>query len=67
MRKLLGYFLGLIGLMVYIMLVLRLSDAIFPIHAALEMIYYAVTGIIWIFPAMWFIRWWYKPKNSENQ
>ncbi len=53
--------------MIYIILVLRLSDAIFPLHAALEMIYYAVTGIVWIFPAMWFIRWWYKPKNPENQ
>ncbi|NOZ67312.1 MAG: DUF2842 domain-containing protein [Alphaproteobacteria bacterium] len=66
MRKLFGYFLGLIGLSIYILLVARLGDAIFPMHLALEIAYYAVTGIGWIFPAMWIIRWWYKPKNTEN-
>jgi len=66
MRKLFGYFFGLIILLIYILLILRLSDAIFPMHAAVEMVFYAVTGIIWIFPAMWFIRWWYKPKETNN-
>jgi len=66
MQKLFGYLLGLFILMIYILLVARLGDAIFPMHIALEIIYYAVTGIGWIFPAMWFIRWWYRPKNVEN-
>ncbi|VAX03309.1 hypothetical protein MNBD_ALPHA03-1914 [hydrothermal vent metagenome] len=67
MRKLFGYFFGLFILIIYILLIVRLSDAIFPMHAAVEMLFYAVTGLIWIFPAMWFIRWWYKPKQPNNQ
>lgn len=67
MRKLFGYFFGLFILIIYILLIVRLSEAIFPMHAAVEMLFYAVTGIIWIFPAMWFIRWWYKPKQPNNQ
>ncbi len=67
MRKLFGYFFGLFILIIYILLIVRLSEAIFPMHAAVEMLFYAVTGIIWIFPAMWFIRWWYKPKQTNNQ
>lgn len=66
MRKLFGYFLGMIGLSIYILLVSRLGDAIFPMHLVLEMAYYAIAGIGWIFPAMWIIRRWYKPKNTEN-
>lgn len=64
MRKLFGYFLGLVGLIIYILLVSRLIDAYFPQHVVLEIIYYAVAGIGWIFPAMWFIRWRYRPKND---
>ncbi|MCF6216597.1 MAG: DUF2842 domain-containing protein [Emcibacter sp.] len=67
MRKLFGYFFGLFILIIYILLIVRLGDAIFPMHAAVEMLFYAVTGLIWIFPAMWFIRWWYKPKQPNNQ
>ena len=66
MRKLTGYLLGLVGLIIYILLVSRLIDAFFPKHVFLEIIYYSVAGIGWIFPAMWFIRWWYKPKNNEE-
>lgn len=64
MRKLFGYLWGLLGFMVYIILITRLGDAIFPMHLALEIIYYAVAGIGWIFPAMWFIKWWTRPKNT---
>lgn len=67
MRKLFGYFLGLIGLSIYILLIARLGNALFPMHIALEFSFYAVTGIGWIFPAMWFIRWWYRPKNDETE
>ena len=64
MRKLFGYFLGLIGLIIYILLVSRLIDAYFPKHVIFEIVYYAVAGIGWIFPAMWFIRWWYRPRKD---
>lgn len=66
MRKLFGYMLGLIGLSIYISFVSRLGDALFPMHVALEFAYYAIAGIGWIFPAMGFIRWWQRPKNTEN-
>lgn len=66
MRKLLGYILGLLGLVIYIILVLRLGDAILPRQVVVEMIYYTVTGIGWIFPVMGIIRWWYKVKHPDN-
>lgn len=66
MRKLFGYILGLVGLTIYIILVARLGDALFPMHIVVEFAYYAIVGIGWIFPAMWVIRWWYRPKNNET-
>ncbi len=66
MRKLFGYILGIFGLMIYILLVLRLGNAILPHHVVIEMIYYGIAGIGWIFPAMGIIRWWYKVKHPEN-
>ncbi|MBL4893794.1 MAG: DUF2842 domain-containing protein [Emcibacter sp.] len=66
MRKLFGYFLGLFGLTIYIFLAAGLIDAFLPKQVVLQMIVYAVVGIGWIFPAMWVIRWWYRPKNTEN-
>lgn len=66
MRKLSGYMLGLIGLMIYILAVLRLGAALLPQNAIIDMLYYAVAGIIWIFPAMGFIRWWYRPKKAND-
>lgn len=66
MRKLGGYMLGIFGLIIYIFLVASLADALFPLHIALEITYYAVTGIGWIFPAMVLIRWWYRPKETDH-
>ena len=66
MRKLFGYMLGLLGLSIYIILVSRLGDAFFPMHVALEFAYYAITGLVWIFPAMWLIKWWYRPKKETD-
>ncbi|MCF8474119.1 MAG: DUF2842 domain-containing protein [Emcibacter sp.] len=65
MQKLLGYFLGLFGLILYILIAARLIEAFLPSHIALQMIFYAIAGIGWIFPAMWFIRWWYRPKKNK--
>ncbi|PHZ85840.1 DUF2842 domain-containing protein [Paremcibacter congregatus] len=67
MRKLGGYILGMVGLIIYIFLVTGLADALFPLHIALEITYYAVMGIGWIFPAMILIRWWYRPKDTEEK
>lgn len=58
--------LGLFGLSIYISLVARLGDALFPMHIALEFAFYAIAGIGWIFPTMIFIRWWYRPKNNKT-
>ncbi len=66
MKKLFGYMLGLIGLSIYIIIISRLGDAVFPLHVALEFAYYAIAGIGWIFPAMWIIRRWNRPKNNQT-
>ena len=66
MQKLFGYFLGLFCLIFYIFLVVGLIDAFLPKQVILQIVFYAVAGVGWIFPAMWLIRWWYRPKNIKK-
>lgn len=66
MQSLWGYMLGLLLLSIYISFVVRLGDALFPMHIILEFAYYAVAGIGWIYPAKRIILWWMKPKEPKN-
>jgi len=66
MQILFNYIAGLIVLMIYILVVLGIGNAILPHNILITLLYYAVTGIIWIFPAMWFIRWRWAPKNLKE-
>ncbi|MDB5359862.1 MAG: hypothetical protein JWO51_1159 [Rhodospirillales bacterium] len=50
--------LGLIfGLALYALLVMRLAIAVLPENQLVQAIFYLVTGIVWIFPAIRLTRW----------
>lgn len=56
-KSLIGLFILLIGLGLYAGLIGWLSQAIGEMHFALELLFYAIAGIIWIIPARWLMRW----------
>jgi uncharacterized protein YacL len=50
--------LGLVlGLGVYALLVMRLAIAIVPDQWAVQLVFYAVAGMLWIYPAAKLTRW----------
>lgn len=55
-RRVLGLFIIMAGLALYCILVMRLAVLILPIHWLVDLIFYAVAGIAWIFPAYWIMR-----------
>ena len=55
-RRVLGLFIIMAGLAVYCVLMMRLAVAILPIHWLVDLVFYAVAGILWIFPAYWVMR-----------
>ncbi|MCY6380423.1 DUF2842 domain-containing protein [Hoeflea prorocentri] len=67
LRKLIGTF-ALIALVVLYALVAttvatyRLAESPWWVH----LIYFAVSGVIWVLPAMWIIRWMERPQGDES-
>ena len=55
-RKLLGLVLFLIFITVYIFSAMLLAIHILPDNRWVEMVFYPIVGVIWIFPAMRIIR-----------
>ncbi len=49
--------IGVIGFIAYIVVVLTVGDFFVRQHWAIQAVYYTVTGFVWVFPAMWLIRW----------
>lgn len=48
---------GLAGFFAYLLVVLELASLLAGAHWALELLFFAVAGIIWAFPAARLIRW----------
>lgn len=46
----------MLGLVVYVAVVVTLADFV-PDHALVEAVYYLVTGLLWIWPAVAVIGW----------
>lgn len=55
-RRVLGLFAIMIGLALYCVLMMRLAVLILPVHWLVDLLFYAVAGIAWIFPAYWVMR-----------
>ena len=56
-RSTLAFLIGVVGFVVYILVVVALGDFVVDAHWALQLIYYATAGIIWVFPARRLIIW----------
>jgi hypothetical protein len=57
LRILFGSLFLLAGLALYAFLVATIARQYLPEHWAVEILFYAVTGIIWIWPAALLTRW----------
>lgn len=67
LRKLIGTLILIVLVLVYALVatlvaVARLAESGPVVH----LVYFFVTGLLWILPAMLVIRWMIKPSRSEN-
>lgn len=56
-KPMLAGLLGVIGFLLYVAVVIILADHILGTHWALEFIYFALAGIVWVWPAKALIIW----------
>jgi hypothetical protein len=49
--------IGIIGFLVYVAAVIILADHVLGTHWTLEFIYFALAGIVWVWPAKALIIW----------
>lgn len=66
LKKFIGIFLMIILVVVYAMTAVtvatyRLADSAWYIH----MLYFLITGLLWVLPAMWLIKWMETPSKSK--
>ncbi len=57
LRILLGTLAMLVGLALYGLAVMAVAVRLLPAHWAVEMVFYALAGIAWVFPAARLTRW----------
>lgn len=56
-RPALAFLIGLVGFVAYIAIVVALGDHVVERHWLIQLLYYALAGILWIFPAKRLIAW----------
>lgn len=56
-RILLATVAGLLGFTLYVGVVLALADALYPLHWALQVLFFVVAGTVWVFPAKLLLFW----------
>lgn len=49
--------IGLVGFTSYVLLVLTLGDLVLRMHWIVQLVYFAVAGTIWVWPAKRLIYW----------
>lgn len=64
MKRVAVYMMIALALVIYIMIVISIGTAILPDHWAAQLVFYGVTGIVWIFPLMRIIEFFYKRSES---
>ena len=67
-RKLVGTILLLVVLIIYSLVVMLVASVVLHEDRSkiVELIFYAVAGIAWIFPAGLLIRWMYAPRPNSQ-
>jgi hypothetical protein len=56
-KPMLAGIIGIIGFLLYVAVVIILADHILGTHWTLEFIYFALAGIVWVWPAKALIIW----------
>ena len=60
-----AYLIIALGLVIYVMVVISIGAAILPEHWAPQLLFYGITGIVWIFPTMWLITFFHNRKSKS--
>lgn len=56
-RASLAFLIGVVGFFAYIWAVVTLGDAVVHRHWTIQLVYYVVAGILWVWPAKWLMYW----------
>jgi hypothetical protein len=48
---------GIAGFLLYVVVVLVVADHVLALHWLVELVFFAVAGIAWVWPAKWLIAW----------
>lgn len=56
-RKAIALAVALVGAALYLWLVVTLADWVVELHWAVELLYFAVVGVAWAWPAARLLRW----------
>jgi hypothetical protein len=56
-KPMLAGIIGVIGFLLYVAVVIILADHVLGTHWTLEFIYFALAGIVWVWPAKALIIW----------
>jgi len=56
-RSLIAWLIGLFGILTYVVVVMILGDWVLETHWSIQLIYFGLAGIAWVWPAKWLIYW----------
>jgi hypothetical protein len=56
-KPMLAGIIGILGFLLYVAAVIMLADHVLGTHWILELIYFALAGIVWVWPAKALIIW----------
>jgi membrane protein implicated in regulation of membrane protease activity len=56
-RALLALFIGVVGFVLYVGAVVALADHVLPLHWTVQVLYFAVVGVLWAWPAKVLMFW----------
>lgn len=56
-RKAVALAVALVGAGIYVWLVVTLADWVVDLHWAVELLYFAIVGVAWAWPAARLLRW----------
>ena len=56
-RSVIALAVGTAGFIAYIAVVVALGDHVIPLHWAVELVYYVVAGLAWVWPASRLMHW----------
>ncbi|MGD9866921.1 MAG: DUF2842 domain-containing protein [Hyphomicrobiales bacterium] len=66
-RKLIGTLVLLVSLGIYLpFTAIVASGRLAETHILLQMLFFLVAGLIWVFPAAFLVRWMQRPDSSEE-